>query len=102
MPVIFAETRNPAIPEVPTFKEQGYDIAPLSVGGLLGPAGMPTEVVRKLEAACIDIMKGEAAQRVVKSTFQPEGYFADAAGFARNLDADLAEKTPLVAKLNLK
>jgi hypothetical protein len=47
-------------------------------------------------------MKGEAAQRVVKSTFQPEGYFADAAGFARNLDADLAEKTPLVAKLNLK
>jgi hypothetical protein len=47
-------------------------------------------------------MKGEAAQRVVKSKFQPEGYFADAAGFARNLDADLAEKTPLVAKLNLK
>ena len=102
MPGIFAETRNPAMPEVPTFKEQGYDIAPLSVGGLLGPAGMPTEVVRKLEAACIDIMKGEAAQRVVKSTFQPEGYFADAAGFARNLDADLAEKTSLVAKLSLK
>ena len=101
MPGIFAETRNPAIPEVPTFKEQGYDIAPLSVGGLLGPAGMPPEVVRKLEVACIDIMKGEAAQRVVKSTFQPEGYFADAAGFARNLDADLAEKTPLAANLDL-
>jgi hypothetical protein len=47
-------------------------------------------------------MKGEAAQRVVKTTFQPDGYFADASGFARNLETDVAEKTPLVAKLNLK
>jgi tripartite-type tricarboxylate transporter receptor subunit TctC len=102
MPGIFAEKRNPAIPDVPTFKEQGYDIAPLSIGGLLGPAGIPVAVVKKLEAACIDIMKGEAAQRVIKTTFQPEGYFADTAGFARNLEIDLKEKMPLVTKLNLK
>jgi tripartite-type tricarboxylate transporter receptor subunit TctC len=102
MPGIFAETRNLSIPDVPTFKEQGYDIAPQSLGGLLGPAGMPNEVTRKLESACIAIMKGEVAQRVVKNTFQPADYFADAAGFARSLEADIAEKTPLVAKLNLK
>ena len=102
MPGIFAKTRNPSIADVPTFKEQGYDIAPLSLGGLLGPVGMPNEVTRKLESACIAIMKGEAAQRVVKNTFQPADYFADAAGFARNLETDIAEKTPLVAKLNLK
>jgi hypothetical protein len=30
---------------------------------------------------------------------QPNGYFADAAGFARNLATDVAEKTPLVATL---
>ena len=102
MPGIFAEKRNPAIPDVPTFKEQGYDIAPLSIGGLLGPAGIPVPVVKRLEAACIDIMKGEAAQRVIKTTFQPEGYFADTAGFARNLEIDLKEKMPLVTKLNLK
>ena len=102
IPGIFAEKRNPSIPDVPTFKEQGYDIAPLSVGGLLGPAGMPSDVTQKLASACIAIMKGEAAQRVVKTTFQPDGYFADASGFARNLETDVAEKTPLVAKLNLK
>src|SRR5580704_5096183 len=102
IPGIFAEKRNPSIPDVPTFKEQGYDIAPLSVGGLLGPAGMPSDVTQKLASACVAIMKGEAAQRVVKTTFQPDGYFADASGFARNLETDVAEKTPLVAKLNLK
>ncbi|HEX3859121.1 MAG TPA: tripartite tricarboxylate transporter substrate binding protein, partial [Pseudolabrys sp.] len=34
MPGLFAETRNPSLPNVPTFKEQGYDVAPLSFGGL--------------------------------------------------------------------
>jgi tripartite-type tricarboxylate transporter receptor subunit TctC len=99
MPGIFAETRNPSLPDVPTFKEQGFDVAPLSFGGLLGPADMPAEVTHKLEAACIAIMKGDAAQRVVKNTMQPADYFADAAGFARNLATDVAEKTPLVAAL---
>ena len=102
MPGIFAVTRNPSLPNVPTFKEQGFDVAPLSFGGLLGPAGMPAEVTKKLERACIAIMKSDAAQRVVKSTFQPADYFADASGFSRNLATDVAEKTPLVKKLDLK
>lgn len=102
MPGIFAPSRNPSLPNVPTFKEQGFDVAPLSFGGLLGPAGMPAAVTKKLENACIAIMKGETAQRVVKNTFQPADYFADATGFARNLATDVAEKTPLVGKLDLK
>jgi tripartite-type tricarboxylate transporter receptor subunit TctC len=99
MPGIFAEARNPSLPNVPTFKEQGYDVAPLSYGGLLGPAGMPDAVVKKLEAACIDVMKSDAAQRVVKHTFQPADYFADAAGFTHNLAVDAAEKNKLVPLL---
>ena len=99
MPGIFADKRNPSLPDVPTFKEQGYDVAPLSFGGLFGPAGMPADVTRKLEAACIDIIKSDAAQKVVKNTMQPADYFADAAGFARNLETDVAEKTALVALL---
>ena len=100
MPGIFAEQRNPSLPDVPTFKEQGYDVAPLSYGGLLGPAGMPAAVVKKLEAACIDIIKSDAAQRVVKHTFQPADYFADAAGFTHNLAVDAAEKNKLVPLLH--
>jgi len=102
MPGLFAEARNPSLPDVPTFKEQGYDIAPLSYGGLLGPAGMPDDVTRKLESACVATIKSEAAQRVVKNTLQPADYFADSAGFARNLERDVAEKMRLVPLLNLK
>jgi tripartite-type tricarboxylate transporter receptor subunit TctC len=102
MPGIFAETRNPALPDVPTFKEQGYDIAPLSYGGLLGPAAMPAGVTHTLETACIAIMKSDAAQKVVRNTMQPTDYFADSAGFARNLALDAAEKVRLVAMLHPK
>lgn len=100
MPGIFAEVRNPALPDVPTFKEQGYDVAPLSYGGLLGPAGMPADVTAKLEAACVAVMKSDAAQKVVKNTLQPAGYFADSAGFTRNLATDTAEKNRLVPLLH--
>ncbi len=99
MPGLFAETRNPSLLDVPTFKEQGYDVAPLSFGGLLGPAGMPADVTHKLEAACIAIMQSDAAQRVVKNTLQPADYFADSSGFAKNIAEDVAEKIRLVAML---
>jgi tripartite-type tricarboxylate transporter receptor subunit TctC len=102
MPGLFAAARNPSLPDVPTFKEQGYDVAPLSFGGLFGPAGLPAEVTHKLEAACIAVMKSDAAKRVAKHTFQPVDYFADSAGLARNLAIDAAEKQRLVPMLHLR
>jgi tripartite-type tricarboxylate transporter receptor subunit TctC len=99
MPGIFASARNPALPNVPTFKEQGYDVAPLSYGGLFGPVGMPAEVVNKLVSACSAVMKSEAALRAAKLTLQPTDYFADSVGFAHNLDIDIAEKKRLVSVL---
>jgi tripartite-type tricarboxylate transporter receptor subunit TctC len=102
MPAIFATARNPSIPDVPTAKEQGFDVAPLSFGGLLGPAGLPVDVKRKLADACTTTMRGEAAQRIDKTTFQPPDSFADSAGFARNLDLDVAEKTRLLSTIKAK
>ena len=102
MPGIFAAARNAALPDVLTVKEQGYDVAPLSYGGLFGPAGMPDEVARKLDNACTGVVKGEAYQVVVKETFQPRDYFADSAGFAHNLGLDIAEKTRLAPLLKMR
>ena len=35
---IFAEERHPSFADTPTVKEQGFDVAPISFGGLLAPA----------------------------------------------------------------
>ena len=39
MPGLFAVRRNPYLPDVPTVIEQGFDVAPLSIGGLFAPSG---------------------------------------------------------------
>ena len=101
MPALFAEQRNTSIPDVPTVKEQGFDVAPLSIGGLLGPAGLPADVKKKLEAACIAARDTEAFQRIVKNTFQPSDYFADSAGFAKSLNKDVADKQKLLTALGM-
>ena len=101
MVALFAEKRNPSIPDVPTMKEQGFEVAPLSIGGLLGPAGMPADVKGKLDNACKVAMQTEAFQKIVKTTFQPNDYSADAAGFAVNLSKDVAEKRKLLTSLGM-
>ncbi len=102
MPGLFATARNPSLPDVPTVKEQGYDIAPLSIGGLFGPAGMPSDVTRKLADACTALARGGIFDNIAKSTSQPPDYFADSADFARDLERDIAEKTGLVPMLEVK
>jgi tripartite-type tricarboxylate transporter receptor subunit TctC len=99
MPGIFAAKRNPSLSDVPTVKEQGYDVAPLSIGGLFGPAGLPKEIARKLDNACAGAIRSFAYQNVVKETLQPLDYFADSSGFAHNLGVDVAEKMRLVPML---
>jgi tripartite-type tricarboxylate transporter receptor subunit TctC len=101
MPALFAEKRNPAIANVPTVKEQGFDVAPLSIGGLYAPAGLPEEIKKKLEAACITAKDSAPFQRLVKSTLQPSDYFADSAGFAKNLNKDVEDKRRLLTALGM-
>ena len=101
MPGLFAEKRNPSIPNVPTVKEQGYDVAPLSIGGLFGPAGLPANVKKTLDDACAAAMKSDAFQRIAKNTFQPKDFSADSAGFAANIEQDVVEKRRLLTSLGM-
>lgn len=48
---ITGEEPNPAMPGVPTFKQLGIDVTVTQWYGLVGPAGMPPEVVKTLSEA---------------------------------------------------
>jgi tripartite-type tricarboxylate transporter receptor subunit TctC len=101
MPGLFAQKRNASIPDVPTVKEQGFDVAPLSIGGLFAPAGIPAEVKRKLDDACKAAMNSDAFKLIAKRTFQPSDYSADSAGFKANIDKDVEEKRRLLTALGM-
>ena len=101
MPALFAPVRNPAIPDVPTMKEQGFDVAPLSFGALVGPAGLSADITRRLADACRAAAQSDAYVRLAKNAFQPTDYYRDAAALAANMEKDVAEKKRLLGSLGL-
>jgi tripartite-type tricarboxylate transporter receptor subunit TctC len=53
---ISSDTRYPSVPEIPTFKEQGFDVVASEWYGLLAPAGTPKPIIAKLNAEMKRIM----------------------------------------------
>ena len=51
------EKRSPLLPDVPTFRELGYDITLTTYTVLIGPNGLPSEVVSKLQEAYKKVSK---------------------------------------------
>jgi tripartite-type tricarboxylate transporter receptor subunit TctC len=52
-----SRARLPEFPEVPTFKELGYDeLMATTWFGISGPAGIPGDVVDKLNRAVVDVL----------------------------------------------
>jgi tripartite-type tricarboxylate transporter receptor subunit TctC len=50
---ITSKTRSPLAPDIPTMAEQGYPaVEVLNWQGVIGPKGMPVDLISKLNAAC--------------------------------------------------
>ena len=73
---VFSEKRIATFPDVPTVKEQGYEVTPASFGGLLAPLGTPAADLvqavvglrrsRKGRYVCDDRQARRAARRLLR------------------------------------
>ena len=66
-----APERSALAPDIPTFKEQGFDLADGVVRGLAVPAGTPAPIRARLEAALLATMDDTAWQADAARLFQP-------------------------------
>lgn len=72
---VAGEKRSPQFPDVPTFREQGYDLVATPWYGLFAPAGTPPAVVQRLAKAAIDSVNDPAIQqRMIGMGVEPTGY----------------------------
>ena len=77
---IAAPKRHPDAPELPTFRELGMDFVAGSWFGLLAPAGVPDEIVAKINADMREVLKDpELKAQIAKtglqvSTSTPEAF----------------------------
>ncbi len=62
--VTYGYTRSPNAPNVPTLKDLGYDFVSDSIHLILAPAGVPADVVQKLESAFVKATESLEVKRV--------------------------------------
>ena len=72
----FNGRRLPSMPELPTIKEQGFDVVAEKFRGLAGPKGLPPEVVAAWEAAIPRML----ADPAYKKTYDGESLVPDFRG----------------------
>jgi tripartite-type tricarboxylate transporter receptor subunit TctC len=90
--------RNPELPEVPTMAENGLpEVASVSYYGLLGPAGIPPEAVRRINAAVNESLKSEELRAaILRVGFEPHAGSPD--DFARLIASEMKIWAPIVQK----
>jgi len=99
---VTGKTRSPLLPDVPTAQEAGMkDFEMYSWYGLWGPAGLPEDVLRKLEAASQKIMASpEIKQRLDALGF--ESAYLNAADFQQYIDTEVAKYQQIIETAGIK
>jgi tripartite-type tricarboxylate transporter receptor subunit TctC len=94
----WGESRHPALPDVPTLKELGYDAQFSQWTGLFVPAGTPEPVIAKLREAArfaVDDANFKAALAKVDTPVQ----YLDQPQFRSFWDADARKLADVVKKI---
>ncbi|MEM8838507.1 MAG: tripartite tricarboxylate transporter substrate binding protein [Pseudomonadota bacterium] len=60
---IASPERNPQLPDLPTFKEQGYDVVIENWVGLSGPAGIPAEMTKTINETVLAVFANPEVQK---------------------------------------
>jgi tripartite-type tricarboxylate transporter receptor subunit TctC len=96
---IASEKRYASVAEIPTFREQGFDVVATEWFGLLAPAGTPPEIIIKLNAEVRRILAlpglGDRLTAIELVGSTPEEMDA----FIRS---EMARWAPLIQKLGIK
>lgn len=71
---IASEERDPEIPDVPTFKELGYDVVSERYRALAGPPGLPQEIVAYWAGICEQVTQNEEFRKEMAGLGQPPAY----------------------------
>jgi tripartite-type tricarboxylate transporter receptor subunit TctC len=96
------ENRDPAIPDVPTFKELGYNVVAVgSVKGVAAPKGTPPDVIRYLVERFKKVCEDPEFIKAMKDIGQPVMYQGPEE-FAKYLKDGFAQFGQMIKEFNIK
>jgi tripartite-type tricarboxylate transporter receptor subunit TctC len=93
--------RDPAFPDVPTFKEQGFDMEASGWYGLFAPAGTPKAELERLSRAAMAAIRDPGVnKRMIDIGLEPTGH--GPAELARIMKADYEKWGPVIRASGFK
>jgi len=96
------EQRDPAIPDVPTFKELGYNVVTVgSVKGVAAPKGTPPEAIRYLAERFKKVCEDQEFIQAMKDIGQPVMYLGSS-DFAKYMKEGFEQYGKLIKEFNIK
>ena len=97
---VMTSERSPALPDVPTFKEAGYDVEAGTARGYSAPAGLPADVAKKLEGAIKTAIEDPSVVQKMKDLGLQTSYLsgADYQTFWAGQEEDFKKVLPMVQK----
>ena len=96
----WGEKRCARYPQVPTFKEAGYDVVARSHLGVIGPKGMPKPIVARLAEAFRKSMDEPEFHEIMKK-LDMDFYYLGTDDYAKYMRSDFENIGKLVQKLGL-
>ncbi len=97
---VYADKRLALAPDVPTMKEQGYNITYVQNRGLVAPAGIPTDAVKVLETAFQKAMTTPEWKQYVKDNMLDEAWM-NSADFGKWLENENARYVSLLKEMGV-
>ena len=94
----WAASRTSGLPEVPTMKEQGFDVEFYIWAGVFAPAGLPPEVEARLRSAVRQAVQDPEFKSAMTGINTPIS-FMEGAEFDRFLDTDTKRLAAVVQKM---
>jgi tripartite-type tricarboxylate transporter receptor subunit TctC len=96
------DNRDPAVPDVPTFKELGYNVVAVgSVKGVAAPKGTPPDVIRYLAERFKKVAEDPEFIKAMKDIGQPVMY-QGSQEFAKYLRDGFAQYGQMIKEFNIK
>ena len=97
---VMTAERSPSLPDVPTFKESGYEVEAGTVRGYSAPAGLPDAVAKKLEAAIQKAIEDPSVVQKMNDLGLQTSYLSgeDYKQFWAGQEEDFKKVLPLVQK----
>jgi tripartite-type tricarboxylate transporter receptor subunit TctC len=94
----WAGSRTAALPDVPTMKEQGFDVEFYIWAGVFAPAGLPPDVAARIRASIREAVQDPEFRTAMANVNTPID-FREGAEFDRFLDIDTKRLAVVVQKM---